>query len=145
MGVLHYIAAMKGNVEMSSLLITHGALVATKDNEGNTPLHAAVFNTHVKLALLFLRKEAPVNARNNDGTTALIAAAFLGLEKLVTTLLDAGADVTPTTTSYEFGGGTALDAAHTGGHNRIQQLLTHYKLDTKVVSFNVIYACRFLK
>jgi ankyrin repeat protein len=127
-----HVAALNGNVDMSSFLIAKGALVDVKDNTGNTPLHAAVCRGHVKLGFLLLRQGADVNASNCEGTTALIAAAFLGLVEMVTTLLEAGADVTTMTSNFEYGCGTALDAAHISGHQSIYQLIANHKQETLV-------------
>ncbi len=98
----------------------------------------------MKLGFLLLRQGADVNARNCEGTTALIAAAFHGLVKMVTTLLEAGADVTPMTSNFEYGLGTTLDAAHIRGHNSIHRLIAHHKQETKVVSSNVFCGRRYL-
>jgi ankyrin repeat protein len=54
-------------------LIKRGASVTAQNNNGETPLHKAIFNQKVRLFLveMLLSKNASPNAPNNDGDTPL--------------------------------------------------------------------------
>jgi peptidoglycan/LPS O-acetylase OafA/YrhL len=64
-------AVIKGNSEMTEVLIRAGADVNARDGEGNVPLHAASFFGRAAVAELLITAGADVNARNNDGETPL--------------------------------------------------------------------------
>lgn len=64
-------AVIKGNSEITEVLIRAGADVNARDGEGNVPLHAASFFGRAAVAELLVAAGAEVNARNNDGETPL--------------------------------------------------------------------------
>lgn len=66
-------AVIKGNSELTEILIRAGADVNARDGEGNVPLHVSSFFGRAKEAELLLAAGADVNARNNDRETPLDA------------------------------------------------------------------------
>ena len=66
MGVVHW-ASDRGSVPILQELISHGADVNLRDEEGQTPLHYAAVCDHVECARLLLEKGADINARDKNG------------------------------------------------------------------------------
>ena len=56
---------------MVTLLLSHGADVNARDNNGMTPLHDAAREGHSEVVTLLLSHGADVNARDNNGRTPL--------------------------------------------------------------------------
>eukprot|EP00727_Mastigamoeba_balamuthi_P006414 m51a1_g2393 hypothetical protein (697) ;mRNA; f:734752-737758 len=87
-------ACMTGQPTIVTALIQGGASVSAKDSTDNTPLHYAVYYSHLHTAralLVFLDKNKHVDARNDLGLTPLYVAAARGDIKMVNLLLDSGA------------------------------------------------------
>jgi ankyrin repeat protein len=82
--------------EPFQLFVEKGCNVNAQNNNGETPLHKAIFNSSVRLMMvdLLLKNGADVNLLNNLGESALHYAVRLGRDDLVSVLLRAGADVT---------------------------------------------------
>jgi len=82
--------------EPFQLFIEKGCNVNAQNNNGETPLHKAIFNNYVRLLMvdLLLKNGANVNLNNSMGESALHYAVRLGRDDLVSVLLRAGADVT---------------------------------------------------
>eukprot|EP01113_Clastostelium_recurvatum_P011680 TRINITY_DN1597_c0_g1_i1.p1 TRINITY_DN1597_c0_g1~~TRINITY_DN1597_c0_g1_i1.p1 ORF type:complete len:688 (-),score=192.59 TRINITY_DN1597_c0_g1_i1:164-2140(-) len=82
--------------EPFQLFIEKGANTNAQNNNGETPLHKAIFNNTVRLMMvnLLLQSGADVNILNSMGETSLHYAVRLGRDDLVSVLLKAGADVT---------------------------------------------------
>ena len=74
---LHF-AAGRGHEEIVELLITKGASVNVRDDDGWTPLHFTSDYVHKEIAELLIDKGADVNAKANDGLTALDVATHPG-------------------------------------------------------------------
>ena len=82
---LHW-AAELARADKATLLLTHGADVDARDNEGRTPLHVAAGDrvgdakashpTTKELVTLLIKHKAAVNARDNDGWTPLDCASL---------------------------------------------------------------------
>jgi len=83
------------NVDASKIkyLIERGADVEAKDNNGNTPLHLAVWSNHIETAKLLIERGADLEAKNKYGQTPLDWASYKDNIELAKLLLDAGADV----------------------------------------------------
>eukprot|EP01130_Rhizamoeba_saxonica_P014935 TRINITY_DN6606_c0_g1_i1.p1 TRINITY_DN6606_c0_g1~~TRINITY_DN6606_c0_g1_i1.p1 ORF type:complete len:734 (-),score=170.18 TRINITY_DN6606_c0_g1_i1:45-2246(-) len=75
--------------------IQRGADVNAVNDNGETPLHQAMFNQALKVLIIhfLLENGADVNAQNESGNTALHYAVRLGREDLMIDLIVAGADV----------------------------------------------------
>lgn len=82
--------------EPFQLFVEKGCNVNAQNNNGETPLHKAIFNNSVRLLMvdLLLKSGADVNVLNSLGEGALHYAVRLGRDDLVSVLLKAGADVT---------------------------------------------------
>lgn len=82
--------------EPFQLFIEKGCNVNAQNNNGETPLHKAIFNNSVRLLMvdLLLKNGADVNLLTSIGEGALHYAVHLGRDDLVSVLLRAGADVT---------------------------------------------------
>ena len=78
---------LKGVVET---LLTAGADIEAKDNDGWTPLMHAIHFGHIKIVETLLRSGANIEARNKNGHTPLTIATDCGNEEIVEILLKAG-------------------------------------------------------
>ena len=89
-------AASRGHKEIAELLITAGADVKAKTDDGNTPLHSAAAKEHENIAELLIAKGADVNAKDNEGITPLHWASGTGWRggyEIAKLLISKGADV----------------------------------------------------
>ena len=89
---LHLAASLNLPVLTRSLL-TQGADVNAKDNDGRTPLHLAAFYDASSVAAVLLKQGAKVNAKDNYGWTPLHLAAEEDASSAAAVLLKQGADV----------------------------------------------------
>lgn len=113
-------AVAKGDLEkVKALLKDNPNLVASRDDEGHTPLRIAAAKGQKDMAELLLAKGAEVNAKDNDGYTALILAAREGNTDVAKLLLANKADVNTKADNGE----TPLIAAARKDHKDIVELL----------------------
>ena len=75
------------------LLFAAGADVNKPDNDGATPLFAALERRQLKAIKLLIGAGADVNKPTNNGATPLDIAAELGHHEAMKLLIEAGADV----------------------------------------------------
>ena len=81
---------------LRELLRSDNSLLESRDKDGSTALHCAVWKGHQEVVALLLQAGADVNAHNeNDhwGTTPLHAAAHANQAAIAKQLIDHGADV----------------------------------------------------
>jgi hypothetical protein len=97
------------------VLLSSGADVNSKKEDGRTALHEAASQGHQGIVELLLASGAGVNNRAENGLTALHDAASQGHQGVVALLLSAAADVH----SRTVGGITALHIAADKGHQGI--------------------------
>ena len=101
-------AATRGDADTVQALITRGADVNAKDNDGVSALLWASWKGNFQVVQLLLANGADVNAKSKEGMTALIAASGQGFIEVVQALLSNGADVNAKGTSGPSAGATAL-------------------------------------
>jgi serine/threonine-protein phosphatase 6 regulatory ankyrin repeat subunit B len=105
------LASKNGHLEVVQTLIRQGADVNIQSiSTGNTPLIVALANGHVSVAEEILKGAVDPNMTTNSGATALMVAVQAGLENIVRTLIDKGANVAAKTP----GGVEALDLCQGG-------------------------------
>jgi ankyrin repeat protein len=117
-------AVEKGDLEQLELLISKGADVNLKNQEGWTPLHIAAKEGHVDIAALLIKNRAEVNERINSrddpsGLTPLHIAAYSNHVDVVELLIGAGAQINVHGTY----GHTPLEYAAGRGDKDIVELL----------------------
>ncbi|TET36367.1 MAG: hypothetical protein E3J72_09015 [Planctomycetota bacterium] len=88
-----HLAAKNGWKDAAALLLSKGADVNAKTNNGWTPLHWAANNGHKDAAVFLIEKCADVNAKDNGGGTPLHWAAWSGHKDTAELLIEKGADV----------------------------------------------------
>ena len=82
---LHW-AASKGHAKATAWLLSKGALVDTKNNNGSTPLHAAAAGGHTETALKLLEAGASITERDDEGRSCEQLAESRGHEELAVML-----------------------------------------------------------
>jgi ankyrin repeat protein len=88
-----YTAAWVGNLELIRFFVKQGADVNVKNQEGWTPVFAAVAQGHKHVVkALAVDYKCDVNVQSNQGTTPLYHAAEGGRYSITKIMLDAGAD-----------------------------------------------------
>ena len=112
-------AAMNGHSEAVQLLLSCGAQVGVKNNEGVTALYWAANNGHASLIQLLLNKGAKCRPKDKIGWTPLHRAAFHGHTGVAQVLLDNDADIEAKDDTRW----TALMRAATTGSMEVMQLL----------------------
>ena len=69
--VLHIAAQCRSKVEVVQCLVSQGADVNAKDDEGSTPLHHASKFNHIEVVDYLISRGANVHAKDSEGRTAL--------------------------------------------------------------------------
>ena len=126
-------AAVKGHVEVTSLLLKSGADPNSRDDLGRAPLHVVSLGgklvkekSSVEIARFLVSSGAKVNITDEEGCTPLHTAAMNGYRELAQQLLDFGASIyarnrdqwTPDPNGF-----TPLHWASRYGHAGVAQLL----------------------
>ncbi|KAH9176597.1 ankyrin repeat-containing domain protein [Lactarius sanguifluus] len=121
-----YPASECGNLEVTQVLIKHGADVNALRAVGWRPLHIASYVNHLEILRSLVAGGADVNARDNDWVAINMASGSGHLE-VVRYLLENGAD--PNVRALN---GTALFQALEGDHSEVVELLLKYGADINV-------------
>jgi ankyrin repeat protein len=115
------VAALSGQLGMSTLLIERGANLSATGDEGNTALHYAAVRGHEEVVALLLDKGAHANTRNQYTMTPLMRVCIYGrlgvVKMLVQHLEGEGLDERSDL------GWTALHYAACGGHHEVVRCL----------------------
>lgn len=88
-----HLAAARGNVQATAVLLDLGADVGARDADGATPLHRAVRQGSIEIAKLLLARGADPSAEAERGVTALTIAIVQGHKSLADHLGSRGNDV----------------------------------------------------
>ena len=88
-----HMAAVRGHLEISSLLIVEGADVNARDERELTPLHAAAWSGHKETVVLLIAKGSHINALGENGITPLHVSSLSGKNKTMALLINNGADI----------------------------------------------------
>lgn len=87
------VAARRGSMEFTELLLAHGAKVDARSRDGKGVIEWALSGSSPEVIALLARRGADVNTVNDRGNTPLMSAASAGNAADVETLIAAGADV----------------------------------------------------
>lgn len=90
-GPLHD-AAESGDLELIRTLLSEGAAIHDRDENGNTALHFAALNGHAKLTAFLLDAGTPIDVTNRFGVTPLMLAEYHDHYDLAKWLVLHGAD-----------------------------------------------------
>lgn len=136
------VAAEVGDIEITKLLIKHGASVDIRQyslskrssgsalNErplmvsGRFPIYWAVTKRHSAVVKLLLKYGASPNARTTAGRTVIQEACYMNDATSVRMLLEAGADIDGSNLSS---GWTGVHEAANYGHNEVLRVLLEFK------------------
>jgi hypothetical protein len=118
------LAALRGNIELSRLLLSRGADV---NKPGWTALHYAASGEQTEIVRMLLDQYAYIDAEAPSGNTPLMMAVMYGPEANINVLLSAGADPTLKNNA----GRTAMDLAEginrTGAVNLLRTALVVWR------------------
>lgn len=107
------LASYNGQIEMTRVLLKHGADPQIANDMGQIPLAGAAFKGNAPMTKLLIEHGADVNARMADGKTALMFAAMFDQTEIIDLLLEHGADASLQTLD----GATAQSLAQAMGAN----------------------------
>ena len=115
----------KDELAVVTKLIAEGAVNTTVMNDGSTPLHLAVQNSHLTVVTTLIAAGADVDAATTSGATPLFMAAGSFDLTVVTYLIAAGADVNKGLTNAGWGCTPLYIAAQEGCTAIVSKLLEH--------------------
>jgi ankyrin repeat protein len=118
------IAAIPAPEETPStrFLVEHGTDVSTQNKYRRTPLHQALFGSHLDLACLLIEHGTDMSAKDRKGATLLHQASLNSHVDLMRFLVEHGADVSAKN-EYEW---TLLHHALSGSHMYLTQILVEH-------------------
>jgi len=125
-----HLTSREGHVDVSRLLIEHGADAAAQSKDGTTPLHRSSFWGHVDVARLLIEHGADAAAQSKDGTTPLHRASAGGHVDVSRLLIEHGADVA----AQSKDGTTPLHETSLRGHVDMARLLIEHGADAAAQS-----------
>lgn len=119
-------AARRGDAELISILLAHGARIDTRGPGGLTALHLAVVDHRLAAMQLLLDKAADPNLRDAEGASPLDDAVWGGTPEAVAMLLSHGAHLNDPDTQT---GATPINEAAFKGNTRVVQFLLQFHPD----------------
>ena len=129
--VLHMAANLEEGTTIIDLLLSHGASLASEDNEGFRALHRAAYNNNPETVQLLLDRGANINAANKFGTNTLMSSVFANAHEALRLLLRAE---TLDCTVKNSNGRTVLDLVAVHGDTETLHIL---RSSSKMKSINL--------
>jgi ankyrin repeat protein len=86
-------AAARNDIEKIKSLVSEGADVNVRDNDGYTPLFYAVWQRNAEMAVLFIGHGAEVNLSDKTSSTPLHYAVWFANKDMIKLLVEKGADI----------------------------------------------------
>ena len=120
-----HVASRHGHMDVTQLLLKHGADTETQDDDKSTPLFLALRGEHVEVARVLLKYGANSEARDSYICTPLLLASMRGYVEVVRILLEHGADKN----AQDERGWSPLMHASKMGHVDIVRVLLKYGAD----------------
>ncbi|MEO6587734.1 MAG: ankyrin repeat domain-containing protein [Pyrinomonadaceae bacterium] len=117
------LASYNGQLEMTRVLLEHGADSQIANDMGQIPLAGAAFKGNVEMAKLLIENGADVNAQMPDGKTPLMFAAMFNRLEIIDLFLEHGADVS----LQSMDGSTAETMAQMMGAEAARSKLENYQ------------------
>ena len=112
-------AIYAGDIDQVKSLISKGANINEKDQQGMIPLHLAILNRNEDIAVLLIAEGADVNARGKNSMTPLHFVAFRGSGEIAGLLIEKGADVNAKDTADK----TPLHFSAESGYKDVAEIL----------------------
>eukprot|EP00518_Triparma_eleuthera_P018299 CAMPEP_0197558898 /NCGR_PEP_ID=MMETSP1320-20131121/20178_1 /TAXON_ID=91990 /ORGANISM="Bolidomonas sp., Strain RCC2347" /LENGTH=394 /DNA_ID=CAMNT_0043120267 /DNA_START=105 /DNA_END=1286 /DNA_ORIENTATION=- len=112
-------AALKGHLDIVTLLLSRGADVSVEDHHQDTALSIAIAKRHIEVGVQIIAAGADKDHKNKYGWTPLMLAAGNGDKRTVETLITRGCNVNIDTPN----GMTALVIAKSRGADEIVEVL----------------------
>ncbi len=112
-------AASNGHIDTVQLLLSQGADVRAKDNQGQTALMMSASAGHSQTVRILLAAGSNASAKDNQGRTSLMMGASAGHLETVLLLIEARAELNEKDKQNH----TALMEASQNGHSQIAQFL----------------------
>ena len=120
-------AVQKGNLKgVASVINRDKNKVYTRNPDGSTLLHLAVFNDHIDIVKYLVSQGADVDAQDSEGDTPLHLAASSGLFEIAKYLVSKGADVNVKNRSFQE---TPLHRTTYYGYINMVELLVNHGAD----------------
>ena len=117
-----HISSRKGHVDITRILVEHGANATAQDQRGLTPLHWASGNSHLDIARTLVEHGANAAAQDQRGWTPLHWASGGGHLDIARFLVEHGANAA----AQDQRGSTPLHWASGGGHLDIARFLVEH-------------------
>jgi tetratricopeptide (TPR) repeat protein len=117
-----------GYKEIAELLISKGADVNVKNNDGFTPLILALSNGFKELSELLIAKGAEVNVKDNNSRSPLTYSLVGGYKEIAELLISKGADISV----KDKNGDTPLSLASANGFKELIELFIAKGVDVNI-------------
>jgi ankyrin repeat protein len=124
-----HVSSRLGHVEISRVLLKHGADIEARDIFYFSALEWATLNGHVELAQVFLEHGADANAQDKKSCTPLYWASGAGRLAVAQVLLSHGADVTAQCED-------SLTPLHQAENEEVARLLLEHGADANALDIN---------
>ncbi|WP_253303211.1 ankyrin repeat domain-containing protein [Wolbachia endosymbiont of Phyllotreta cruciferae] len=111
---------LDNNLNKVKDLVSRGASMSTRGDNGYTPLHSVVSQGYLEVAKFLIEQGADINAKDYNGYTPLHLVASQGYLEAVELLIERGADIN----TRDYNGYTPLRLASSSGYLDVIKYLT---------------------